>query len=332
MIISRTPYRISFFGGGTDYPQWYREEGGAVLSTSIDKYCYIRCRALPPFFEQVHRIIWNKIETVDAIDQIEHPVVREGLQYLGYDDHLGLEIDHQGDLPARSGIGSSSSFTVGFINVMTAMQGKILSKHELALKAIELEQNVLKENVGAQDQVAVSYGGLNVIRFSDRDDIDVRPVTMNRERLRKLEDSLLLVFTGKTRIASNIAESIIANLPHRRPTLRRMAQMVDESLDILNGRDSLDDFGALLHEGWSLKRELSTSITNAEVDSIYEEARKHGALGGKLLGAGSSGFMIFYAPTEAQAKLRQSLSQYMLVDFRFEMGGSKIIYFHPNND
>ena len=329
MIISRTPYRISFFGGGTDYPQWYREEGGAVLSTTIDKYCYISCRVLPPFFDTKHRVVWYKIETVAKLDEIEHPAVREGLRLLGFDDSFGLEIDHQGDLPARSGIGSSSSFSVGLINALTALKGQMIGKHDLALKAIELEQVRLNENVGAQDQVAVAYGGLNVIRFSNGGDINVQPVTINPKRQGELESRLMLIFTGRSRTASNIAGGVISNIPNRKPTLRRIAKMVDESLGILNGAGELNDFGRLMHEGWMLKREMSKAVSNSAVDEIYTAARDSGALGGKLMGAGGSGFMAFYVPPESRDAVKGALGDLLHVEFSFERSGSSIIYYTP---
>ena len=331
MIISKTPYRMSFFGGGTDYPQWYLQEGGAVLSTTIDKYCYITCRLLPPFFPVKHRIVWSQIETVDSISEIQHPAVREGLKFLGMDDSTGLEIHHQGDLPARSGIGSSSSFSVGLIKSLTALRGQMISKHDLALKAIELEQTVLKENVGAQDQMAAAYGGFNLIQFERSGDINVEPVTIPAERLEKLESSLMLFYTGASRTASEIAATMVTNIPSRKDELRKMTGLVDDALGILKGDGPIDDFGSLLHKGWMLKRTLSDAVSNSEIDSIYETATNNGALGGKLMGAGGTGFMVFYVPEEKRQSLRRALSGYLRVPFKFEREGSSIIYYSPND-
>lgn len=331
MITSRTPFRISFFGGGTDYPAWYLEEGGAVLSTTIDKYCYISCRFLSPFFNIKHRIVWSHIETVSTISEILHPAVREGLRYLGFDDSAGLEIHHQGDLPARTGMGSSSSFTVGLIKALTALRGQMISKHDLAVKAIELEQNVLKELVGSQDQVAAAYGGFNAIHFLQNGDFRVEPVTIPVSRLLELQSRLLLFYTGTSRIAAEIAADVVANLWHKQAELRKIRGMVDQALTILTDPGSLDDFGQLLHESWMLKRELSTAVTNASIDRLYQAAMDHGALGGKLLGAGGTGFMVFYVPVEKQPQVIQALSACLHVPFKFENEGSTLIYYGSDN-
>ena len=327
MIVSKTPYRISFFGGGTDYPDWYLKEGGAVLSTTIDKYCFISCRVLPPFFSIKHRIVWSHIEVVSSIEEILHPAVRGGLRFLGFDDSTGLEIHHQGDLPARAGMGSSSSFSAGLIKALTTLRGQLIDKHELALKTMELEQEVLKENVGSQDQVAVAYGGFNVIHFTQDGSIEVEPVTLPPARLRELENRLLLFYTGTSRIASQVAAGVIANLEKTQNILRQMRQKVDEAVSILNGEDDLDAFGALLHENWLLKRQQSSEVSNSVIDDIYQTALTHGALGGKLLGAGSSGFMVFYVPPNKQEDVIDALSGYLHVPFKFETEGSHIVYF-----
>ncbi len=327
MIISRTPFRISFFGGGTDYPDWYLKEGGAVLSTTIDKYCYLTCRQLPPFFSERHRIVWSHIEIVPSISAILHPAVREGLKFLGFDDSLGLEIHHQGDLPARTGMGSSSAFAVGLIKAMTALQGKMIGKHELALQAIELEQHVLKECVGSQDQMAAAYGGLNLIYFLPSGDIRVEPVTIPKARIEELDKSLMMFYTGTTRFASEIAAKVVANMGSKQQQLRQMRGMVDRAVEILNSDTDLTAFGELLHQSWLLKRELSSAISNSVVDGIYDTARANGAIGGKLLGAGDAGFMIFFVPPEKQDAVKQALSQYLRVPFSFETEGSTIIHY-----
>lgn len=331
MIISRTPFRMSFFGGGTDYPAWYLEEGGAVLSTTIDKYCYLSCRYMPPFFDIKHRVVWRHVETVLTIADILHPAVREGLYFLGFDDSVGLEIHYQGDLPARSGMASSSAFAVGLIKALTALRGQMISKHDLALKAIELEQKVLKENVGSQDQVAVAYGGFNAIHFFQNGAIRVEPVTIPTSRVSELQSQLLLFYTGASRSASEIAGDVVANLGNKRDVLREMRSLVDEAVSILNGNGKLDDFGRLLHENWKLKCNQSKLVTNSLVDHIYQTAIEHGALGGKLLGAGSSGFMVFYVPLERQSHVIQALSGYLQVPFKFETEGSTLIYYGINN-
>ncbi len=332
MIISRTPYRISFFGGGTDYPAHYREEGGAVLSTTIDKYCYISCRVLPPFFRNRHRIVWSRIEMVGAASEILHPAVRAALPFLGFGDELGLEIQHQGDLPARAGMGSSSSFVVGLIKALTALRGKMISKHELALLAIELEQNVMKENVGSQDQVAAAYGGLNVIHFLHDGEIRVEPVTAPASRIAEFQRRLVLIYTGTTRVASAVAGAVIAGLREKRQILARMRGAVDQAVAVLCDTSNLDDLGYMLHESWMLKRQLSQAVASAEVDELYQKARQHGALGGKLLGAGGSGFMVFYVPVDDQPKVARALAEYLRVPFRFENEGSTIIYYAPDTD
>lgn len=327
MIITRTPFRISFFGGGTDYPQWYEKEGGAVLSTTIDKYCFISCRYLPPFFNVKHRIVWSHIETVSSISEILHPAIREGLRFLDFDDSLGLEIHHQGDLPARSGIGSSSSFIVGLIKALTALRGQIISKHDLALKAVELERTVLKENVGSQDQVAAAYGGFNVIRFLTNGDIQVEPVTIPPSRIAELRSRLLLFYTGESRLASEVAKQVIESLSEKKKQLREMYDLVDQAVSILSGNECLDAFGALLHETWVRKRELSPAVTSDTIDDIYRTAMERGALGGKLLGAGGTGFIMFYVPLEKQETVKQALSRYLHVPFDFDNTGSTLIYY-----
>ncbi len=328
MIITRTPFRISFFGGGTDYPVWYRENGGAVLSTTIDKYCYLTVRYLPPFFPHKYRIVWSKIELVKDINEILHPAVRAILNYLKI--KKGVEVHHQGDLPARSGLGSSSAFTVGLLHSLYALKGIIVSKERLAREAIYIEREVLKENVGSQDQVAVTYGGFNKITFRGNDEISVEPITIKKERIQELENHLMLFFTGLSRTASEIAKSQIENTPHKRKELKRMHEMVDEAIKILNNeKEKITEFGKLLDEAWRLKRSLSDKISNPEIDNIYERALKAGAVGGKLLGAGGGGFMLFFVPPKNQQKVREKLKNLLEVKFKFEKEGSCIIYYNP---
>lgn len=328
MIISKTPYRISFFGGGTDYPQWYLKEEGAVLSTTIDKYCYITCRVLPPFFETKYRVIWSHIENVSTIVEILHPAVREGLKYLGIDGEFGgLEIHHQGDLPARAGMGSSSSFAVGLFKVLTALRGQIIGRHELASMAIKFEQTVLKENVGSQDQVAAAYGGLNLIHFCKNGDIRIEPVTISTARISELESNLMLLYTGTSRLSSEVAGDFIGSLEKKATVLRKMRAMVDQALSILGGQGSISEFGTLLNESWKLKRSVSERVSNPIINKIYDTAVKKGALGGKLLGAGSSGFMLLFVPPEKQQRIKDALPGYLHVPFKFENEGSTIIYY-----
>ena len=328
MIISKTPYRVSFFGGGTDYPQWYLKEGGAVLSTTIDKYCYITCRVLPPFFETKYRVIWSHIENVSTISEILHPAVREGLKHLGINgDFGGLEIHHQGDLPARAGMGSSSSFAVGLFKVLTALRGQVIGKQELAGMAIKFEQTVLKENVGSQDQVAAAYGGLNLIHFCKNGDIRIEPVTILTERISELESNLMLLYTGASRLSSEVAGDFIGNLEKKATALKKMRAMVDSALSILAGHGCISEFGTLLNESWKLKRSISNKVSSPIIDKIYATAIKNGALGGKLLGAGASGFMLFFAPPEKQQQIKDALPGYLHVPFKFETEGSTIVYY-----
>lgn len=326
MIISRTPFRISFFGGGTDYPVWYKKHGGAVLATSINKYCYITCRYLPPFFDHKHHIVYSKAEYTKNVSEILHPAVRESLLYM--DISKGVEIHHDGDLPARAGLGTSSSFTVGMINALYALKGKIVTKRQLALDAIHVEQERIKEHVGSQDQITAAFGGFNKIEFNGDEEFRVQPITISNEKCQLLQDHLILFFTGLSRTASEIAKEQIKKTPDRKNELKRMAEMVGEAINILNENDSdLTDFGKLLHENWMIKRKLTEKITTKSIDEIYERARKAGALGGKLLGAGGGGFILFYAEPKYHQKIKEKLKDLLHVPFRFENLGSQIIYY-----
>lgn len=330
MIVSRTPFRISFFGGGTDYPTWYREHGGAVLATAIDKYCYLTCRYLPPFFEHRYRIVYSYIEKVAKIDDLQHPAAREVLRFMNLP--YGVEIHHDGDLPARSGMGSSSAFTVGLLHALHALKGQIPSKHQLATESIHVEQDLLKETVGSQDQVLAAYGGLNHVTFHTNGEISVRPMTISRERIDQLDSHLMLFYTGIKRTASDVAKSYVTDMDSRKRQLRIMRDLVDEAVTLLNSKNDLTAFGHLLHEAWQAKRSLSAQVTNAEVDAIYETARSAGALGGKLTGAGGGGFMLLFAPPEAQPAIRDKLSKLLWVPFRFDYNGSQIIFYEPGED
>jgi len=327
MIISRTPFRISFFGGGTDYPVWYKKNDGAVLGSTINKYCYITCRYLPPFFEHKHRIVYSQMEQVQNIDEIRHPSVRETMRFMGVTE--GMEIHHDGDLPARTGLGSSSAFTVGLLNALYSLKGTMPSKMQLALDAIHIEQERIKENVGSQDQTLAAFGGFNRIDFSGEHNIKVQPITIKPERLELLQNHLMLFFSGFSRAASQIAEEQIRETPHKKRELTEMYHMVDEAIKILNGDDDLLEFGKLLHENWQLKRSLSNKISTPYVDYLYDTAVSAGATGGKILGAGGAGFVLFFVRPERQTKLKESLHGLLHVPFRLENMGSQIIFYEP---
>ena len=330
MIISRTPYRISFFGGGTDYPAWYRLHGGAVLATTIDKYCYITLRQLPPFFEHRFRVVYSKIESCSTIDEISHPAVRGVLQHLRID--CGLEIHHDGDLPARSGMGSSSAFTVGLLNALYALQGRMPGKRQLALESIRIEQDLIKETVGSQDQVQAAYGGLNYITFHADDEFSVRPVALRRERIQEFNDHLMLFYTGIKRTAADIAQSYVNDLGNKKRELRITNDLVKEGLSILGSDQPLVAFGELMHEAWQIKRKMSEKVSNAEVDALYQQATEAGTIGGKLTGAGGGGFMLLFVPPDRHAAVRQALHNLIHVPFQFEYSGSQIIFFEPEQD
>ena len=330
MIISRTPFRISFFGGGTDYPAWYREHGGSVLATTIDKYCYLTCRYLPPFFEHRLRILYSRIELCRSVDEIVHPAVREVLRYLGID--RGVEIHHDGDLPARSGMGSSSAFTVGLLHALHALNGRMTSKRQLALEGIHVEQERLRETVGSQDQVLAAYGGFNHIIFATSGEITVRPMTLAPDRVRELESHLMLIFTGINRTASDIAGSYATNTSENARIIRGIGQMVDEGMAILAGRDDIARFGRLLHESWQAKRALGQRVSNSWIEDIYDAALGAGAIGGKLMGAGGGGFLVLFARPDDQPKVRDRLRGFLHVPFRFESSGSQIIFFDEEAD
>lgn len=331
MIITRTPLRMSFFGGGTDYPIWYREFGGAVLSTTIDKCCYITCRRLPPFFEYHSRISYSRIENVDKNATIEHPSVRGCLEYLGVDE--GVEIHHVADLPARTGLGTSSAFTVGLLLGLYALKNQMRDKHALACDAIHVEQEILKEAVGSQDQISAAYGGFNRIDFNVDGSFGVKQVIVARERMAMLEQHCALYFTGFSRIASEIAKEQIRVTPQRKHELESMRHMVDEAEAIIsNPNRPIEDFGNLLHDSWQLKRTLTRNITNSNLDEIYEAGRSAGALGGKLLGAGGGGFMLFFAPPERQKALRQRLKHLLRVPFSLSNRGSHVVVYEPEQE
>jgi D-glycero-alpha-D-manno-heptose-7-phosphate kinase len=325
VIISRTPFRISFFGGGTDYQEWASRNGGKVLSTSIDKYCYISIRNLPPFFEHKHRIVYSDIENVKNIDQIKHPSVRATFNFFNIKN--GLEIHHDGDLPARSGLGSSSAFTVGLINALMAMEGKRCNKKYLAETAIHIEQNIIKENVGSQDQVIAAYGGFNKIEFYSDKKFNVSNVILKKDVLKNLKSHLLLFFTGFTRIASNIAKEQLKRKRENEESLFQIKDMVEEAEKILDENQDLKMFGKLLDESWKLKKSLAGNVSNEFIDDAYTTAMNSGALGGKILGAGGGGFILFFAEPHNHSKIKKSLKKLLEIPFDFDNSGSQIILY-----
>jgi D-glycero-alpha-D-manno-heptose-7-phosphate kinase len=328
MVITSTPLRISFFGGGTDYPVWYREHGGSVLSTAIDKRCYITCRRLPPFFEYHSRISYSKVENVARNDAIQHPSVRACLQFLKFDE--GMEIHHVADLPARTGLGTSSAFTVGLLLALYALKNQMRDKQTLAAEAIHVEQDLLQEAVGAQDQVSAAHGGFNRINFRNDGSIEVNRILTAPNRLAELEKHLALYFTGFSRIASEIAHEQLKMTPHKTQELNNMLQLVDEAEAIVtNPNRELDEFGRLLHQSWQIKRSLTQKISNPSIDEIYQAGLSAGALGGKLLGAGGGGFMLFFVPPERREALRARLKKLLCVPFNFSKRGSHVVVYEP---
>ena len=324
MIISKTPYRISFFGGGSDYPSWYLKNGGVVLSTTIDKYIHISGRYLPPFFEHKYRIVWSRIENVKEINQIKHRAVKEMLKYFRIKS--GLEIHYDGDLPARSGMGSSSVFAVGLMNLLNSFQGKKINKKQLAQKSIYFEQKILKDVVGSQDQIAAAYGGFNKIVFNTGGSFDVHSVSIKKSTLKKLNSNLILLYTGFKRTAQNIAKNYVCKLTKSKKShILAISNFVTEAENILRKGD-LNDFGKLLHESWLVKKSLSSYISSPSIDEIYNSAISKGALGGKLLGAGGGGFFLFYVPYFRQKNFIKYFSKLINVPFKFSSTGSEIMF------
>jgi len=326
MIISKTPVRVSFFGGGTDYPDYFIENGGAVLSTTIDKYIYISVRKTTGVSEYKYKINYSKLEACNIIDEIEHPVVKACLKYLNISD--GIEMHVMSDLPAKTGIGSSSSFTVGLLHVLYALQGIMVSKERLAHEAIYIEQTVLNERVGVQDQLAAANGGLNYMQFLPHGVLQVNPVVVSNSRKEALQNNLLMFYTGVSRYAHQVLEEQLKNTKEKKiaPDLAKIKQMVTDGLDVLCSDKNLDLFGELMHEAWMKKRGLSSAISNDFLDDIYTKARNAGSIGGKLLGAGGGGFFVFYVPEKKKEKVIQSLSGLPEIPFLFETDGTRIIF------
>lgn len=326
MIITRTPFRISFFGGGTDYPEWYKKNKGSVISTTINKFSYVNVRYLPPFFKYKYCIRYFRREEKDKVDQIKHPSVRETLKYFRNKD--GIEMVHNADLPALSGLGSSSTFTVGLVKAISALKGKMLTKKELANYALDIEQNRIKENVGSQDQAAAAFGGFNRIDFMGKNiSFIVNPLVLEENYLNKLQDNLILIFSGLSRKGENVTKDQISKIQNKSEQYKKMYELVNEAEDILKNKKNLDNFGDLLNYQWQLKKTFSNKITNYKIDKIYDKAIKAGAIGGKLLGAGNGGFMLFYARKKNHPKIINSLKNYLHVPFNFDNTGSQIIYY-----
>ena len=324
MIISKTPFRVSLFGGGTDYPAWFKAHGGAVVGFAIDKYCYVSIRALPPFFEHKSRIVYSRIEAVRSVAEIQHPAVRGILTDLNI--HDGVEIHHDGDLPAWSGIGSSSSFTVGMLNVASRMLGTTRDPRSLAREAIRIEQRVLGEPVGCQDQIWAAYGGMNRIDFHKSGDFEVSRLELPEGRQAALMGNLMLFFTGRTRRSDVIAKDIVTRIDDHQRDLGAMRAMVDEAQAILTGPGGgLDDLGHLLRASWGLKQGLSPLVSTPEIAFMHDRGIEAGALGGKLLGAGGGGFFLFYVPTVARQQVRAALSEFTEVAIDVDQEGSTIV-------
>ncbi len=326
MIITRTPFRMSFFGGGTDFPEFFKEHGGSVLSTTFDKYCYVHIRHLPRFFEYFTEICYSEIERVNNVDEIRHPLVREAMKML---DMHEIRLTYEADLPARSGLGTSSSFGVGMLNAFHSIKGQMVSKQQLADEAIYLERMLCKEVGGWQDQIAVTYGGMNKITF-EGDSFRVQPVIIYPIRKKKLNLHLMLFFTGFSRYSFQIQSRTRAHMKDNISALLEMKNLVDEAEKILTDKDrDLNDFGRLMDYNWQLKRRLNDDISTDVTEEIYRKAKEAGALGGKLLGAGGGGFFLFYVEMDKQAAVRGALNDLLYVPFRFEKEGSCAIYYEP---
>lgn len=328
MVITKTPFRMSFFGGGTDFNEFYNKHGGAVLSTTFDKYCYVTVREFPPFFEFKNHITYSKDEKVNNIEDLDHPLIRNTIKYYGIDK---IRLIYEADLPTRSGLGTSSSFAVGMINAFNALQGKCVTRRKAADDAIYIERVLCNEAGGIQDQIAASFGGFNRINFS-QDGYTVQPIIMDQKRKQQLNDNLMLFFTGMSRFSANIQEETKKSISSKESDLLKMLELVDEAENILtNNNIPLDNFGKLLDYTWRLKRGISNGISNNDIDIQYQKALEAGALGGKLLGAGGGGFMLYYVPKENQDAVKKVMEDKIFVPFKFENEGSQIIYYKEDN-
>lgn len=323
MIITRTPFRMSFFGGGTDFPLFYEKYGGSVISTTFDKYCYVNVRHLPEFFNYRTEIVYSKIERVNDLETVNHPAVREAMKYL---DIHNVRVSYDADLPARSGLGTSSSFAVGMLNAFYALKGKCVDKRKLADDAIYLERSLCNEVGGIQDQISASFGGFNRIDF-DNDGYNLTPIIMKKERKKMLNDRLMLFFTGLSRFSADIQSKTESKINEKTQQLFEIKSIVSEAEKILTSKKDLAEFGKLLDYTWKLKRSISGEISNDHIDELYNKALRAGALGGKLLGAGGGGFLLFYVDKENQSKVKEALNNLLYVPFEFETDGTRIIYY-----
>ncbi len=323
MIITQTPFRMSFFGGGTDFPDFYREYGGSVLSTTFDKYCYVNVRHLPRFFDYTSEFCYSKIERVTGVDEIMHPAIREAMKFLKMHE---IRLSYEADLPARSGLGTSSSFAVGMLNAFHALKGQYADKKRLADEAIYLERTLCKEAGGVQDQIAAAYGGFNRIDFN-ADGYTVNPVIIPSERKEELDHNLMLYFTGFSRFSSDIQIATKKALSSKKQQLLEMKELVNEAEKILTSKRSLNEFGKLLDYTWKLKRGITNEITSDSIDAVYAKAIQAGAMGGKLLGAGGGGFLLFYVEPDKQDKVKEAMSQLLYVPFSFENIGARVLHY-----
>lgn len=329
MIITKTPFRMSFFGGGTDMESFFREYGGAVLSTTFDKYCYVIVRHLPRFFDYSTELSYSKIERVDSVDDIEHPAVRNAMKML---DMHEIRLTYEADLPARSGLGTSSSFAVGMLNAFYALKGKYADKKKLADEAIYLERVLCREAGGWQDQIAAAFGGFNRINFNTDGTYEVMPLIIHPERKKLLNDNLLLFFTGFTRFSSDLQKANKVGYAEKIAQMREILALVDDAERVLTDKQSnLDEFGRLLDRTWRLKRQTGGAITTNCIDALYEKGIEAGALGGKLLGAGGGGFLVFYVQPEKRAAVKEAMKELLYVPFNFEDGGTRVIHYTPES-
>jgi D-glycero-alpha-D-manno-heptose-7-phosphate kinase len=325
MIITQTPFRMSFFGGGTDFPEFYREHGGAVISSTFDKYCYVNVRHLPRFFDYSTELAYSKMERVRNVEEIVHPAIREAMKYL---DMHEIRLTYEADLPARSGLGTSSSFAVGMLSAFYALKGKYVDKRKLADDAIYLERVLCKEAGGVQDQIAAAFGGFNRIQFS-AEGYTVNPIIISPERKEHLNQNLMLFFTGFSRFSSDIQASTMNAVEDKKLQLLEMLQLVDEAEAVLTSKVDLNEFGRLLDHTWKLKRGITSKISTDSIDGLYNKAIQAGAIGGKLLGAGGGGFLLFYVEEEKQQAVRQALENLLYVPFEFENAGAQVIHYTP---
>jgi D-glycero-alpha-D-manno-heptose-7-phosphate kinase len=327
MIITKTPYRISLFGGGTDFPPWYKEHGGAVLGFTIDKYCWVALRKLPPFFDHKYRIVWSRIELVNSFNEIANPIVKEVLSHEGI--HTGVELHHEGDLPARSGLGASSSFCVGLLNAIRAFRGQRVSAKDLARMAIHIERDRVGDAGGVQDQIWAAYGGFRVIRMHRDDTFTLSPVVTTAEAKAELGRWMMLFFTGMARSAAEVEARKIANIRDRTSQLISIQAMVDEALDSIEDPRKI---ARLLDETWKMKRQLAPGVSTDDIDEMYRVAKNAGVVGGKVLGAGGGGFILLMAPPEKHAAVRSVLSRYIQVPFSVGSEGSRVVVYENGED